>query len=308
MPAHLARLITTLRNAPPQATLARAWRAARRDEIASSTALAGARLERPAINALIDRGIASGDFPLSDYLLVRDYASAADYAASRLPFATGDPRPLLALADIRQLHALAAASEVSGKPGAWRIATVALADGMVAPPPWLVPREVDAFLERFAHAPPDAEIERWIAQALARFTRLLPFASANGRVARLIADALLARRGLPPLIVPPRAAAAYRAALARAHAGVNEPLVRIVERALTHTLEGMLASRASEDPADHLVPLATLVPRALVARYYKAAQRGRLRHTLRDGRIYVTRAWLADYALPIAKRIRKESV
>lgn len=274
--------------------MARAWREIRREEITQSTALAGAALDRPAIDALLDRGIASGDYPLADYLLVRDYASAADYSASRLPFAAGDPRPLLALADIRQFHTFAAKSE-SGAPGAWRGTTVSSADGVVAPPPWLVPREVDVFLERFAHAPPDADTARWIAGTIARFTRMLPFANANGRIARLIANALLARRALPPLIIPGRNHDAYRPAIDRAHAGDAHPLERIVERSLVCSLEELLASRASDDPADDLVPLAAIVPRNHIARYYKAAQRGRLRHTLREGRLYVTRRWLADY-------------
>jgi Fic family protein len=294
MSAQLGRLIAAVRVAPPQATMARAWREIRREDITQSTALAGSALDRPAINALLDRGIASGDYPLADYLLVRDYAIAADYSASRLPFATGDPRPLLALADIRQFHALAARSE-SGAPGAWRSATVSLADGVVAPPPWLVPREVDAFLERFSHALPDEDTARWVASAIARFTRILPFANANGRIARLIANALLARRGLPPLVIPAREHDAYQPAIDSAHAGDAKRLERIVERALVHTIEALLASRASDDPADDLVPLASIVPRNHIARYYKAAQRGRLRHTLRDGRLYVTRRWLADY-------------
>ncbi len=294
MSVHLGRLIAAVRVAPPQATMARAWRDIRRDEIFQSTVLAGSALDRPAINALLDRGIATGDYPLADYLLVRDYAAAADYAASRLPFATGDPRPLLALADIRQFHTLAARSE-SAAPGAWRNATVSLADGVVAPPPWLVPRDVDVFLERFAHAVADEDTARWIANALARFTRVLPFASANGRVSRLIANALLARRGLPPLVLPAREHNTYQPAIDRAHAGEAMHLERIVERALIHTIEALLASRATDDPADELVALASLVPRSHVARFYKAAQRGRLRHTVREGRIFVTRRWLADY-------------
>ena len=306
MDVRLEGLIASLRVAPPQATLARAWRDLRREEITRSTALAGSRLDRISVNALLDRGIASGDFPLADYLLVRDYAQAADFAASRLPFVTGDPRPLLALADIRQLHSLAAKSEPGQTPGAWRIANVALAHGVVAPPPWLVPREVDAFLERHAHAPTDGEVARWIARVLARFTRILPFAGANGRVARLIANALLARRGLPPFVVPTRAFDAYPDAIDRAHAGSYERLDRIVERALAYALETLLASREPADPSDELVPLASIVPRRSVARFYKAAERGRLRHTVRDGRIYVTRRWLADYALPIRERVRKE--
>jgi len=294
MSAHLGRLIAAVRVAPPQATMARAWRDIRREEIAQSTTLAGSTLNRAAINGLLDRGIAGGDYPLADYLLVRDYAVAADYSGSRLPLATGDPRPLLALADIRQFHALAARSE-AGAPGAWRNATVSLADGVVAPPPWLVPREVDAFLERFARMLPDEDTARWVASAIARFTRILPFANANGRVSRLIANALLARRGLPPLVIPAREHDAYQPAIDRAHAGDAKRLERIVERVLVHNLEALLASRVSADPADDLVPLASLVPRSHVARFYKAAQRGRLRHTVRDGRIFVTRRWLVDY-------------
>ncbi len=285
------RLLAVLRALPPQAAAARELRVLRRESVAASTRIAGSSLAPREVAALLDRGVALGAHPLDDYLLVREYADAAAYAWSRrAPIAPS--RAWAAVDEIRRLHTLAVRSESTVPAGAWRAANIATSpDGLVAPPYWLVPREVQALVERVnaaVGARPDALV---IAEAIARLERIAPFASANGRVGRLFADVLLARRGYPPFAIEDRRRAAYLAASAHARTGSPLGLARAIAAAMTRALRRMEAATRNEP----LVMLADLVAPRERAAAYKAAQRGRLAVVERDGRTYSTATWLATY-------------
>ncbi len=283
--------LAVVRRLPPRGAAARELRLLRRESIAASTRIAGSALAASEVSALLDRGTAVGGHPFTDYVLVREYADAAAYAWSRrAPIPPS--RAWAAVDELRRLHTLAVRSEPEALPGAWRIANVAPgADGLVPPPYWNVPREVQALAERVNAAigtRPDALV---VAEAVGRLERIAPFASANGRVARLFADVLLARRGYPPFAIEDRRRAAYLAATAEARAGRPHALAAIVAGAVARALRRMEAA-LRDDP---LVPLADLVPPNERAAAYKAAQRGRLTVVERDGRTYSTAAWLAAY-------------
>lgn len=69
--------------------------------------------------------------------------------------------------------------------------------------------------------------------AHAEWLRIHPFANGNGRTARLWANYLLVRYGLPPVVrLRPRPDAGYGAAAARAMAGDRAPMARFIRRML----------------------------------------------------------------------------
>ena len=69
--------------------------------------------------------------------------------------------------------------------------------------------------------------------AHAEWVRIHPFANGNGRTARMWANCVLVRYGLPPVVrLRPRPDAGYRAAGARAMAGDWEPMARLIRRML----------------------------------------------------------------------------
>jgi Fic family protein len=287
--ARIDELVALVRAAPPSAALRGAFATLRLEEIAGSVRLAGARLDLTEVRVLVERGRALGGHRLEDYLIVRGYAEAAAWAAGQ----GTRPRHLTA-DDLRTLHRLAVRG-INGDAGAWRTRNLPpLTDGTVPPPYWMVPFETETTVGRIALGETEPA-PLALARALARLSRLRPFATANGRVARLVANLLAYRRGLPPLVLDARTRRAYDAALRAADARDLDPLAQVVGRVLIRGLERL--RDAAEPPAD-LRPLAAFADEAGTDALYKAAQRGRLRVVRRDGRLYTTRAWLDAYRPP----------
>ena len=278
-------LAALVRAAPPSTALREVFAALRLEEIVGSARLAGARLDFTEVRGLLDRGRALGGHRFDDYLLVRGYADAAGWAAAQ-----GTRRVPVSTEDLRNLHRLALRG-ISDDAGAWRTRTVApLADGTVPPPHWLVPFETETYVGRLALGADDPA-PLALARAIARLVRLQPFPSGNGRVARLVANLLAYRRGLPPIVLDARARRTYSTALRAALAGDATPLARVVGTALARGLERL---RDAIEPVEELRPL-TAFGDGPPDRLYKAAQRGRLRVARRDGRLYTTARWVADY-------------
>jgi len=282
--ARIDALAAIVRAAPPAAALREAYAAIRLDEVAGSSRLAGARLDLTEVRALLDRGRALGGHRLDEYLTVRGYADAATWVAQQ-----GTRRSEVSTEDLRTLHRLAVRG-LADDPGVWRVRTVApLPDGTVPPPHWLVPFETETYVGRLALGAADPA-PLALARAIARLVRLQPFASGNGRVARLVANLLAYRRGLPPIVLDSRARRAYAGAVRAALAGNPEPLARVLGIAIARGLERL---RDAIEPAETLQPLAAF---GTPDRLYKAAQRGRLRVVRREGRLYTTASWIGDYA------------
>ncbi len=285
--SRLGTLAALVQAAPPSTALRDAFAALRLEEVVGSAQLAGARLDRTEVRALLDRGRALGGHRFEDYLIVRGYADAAAWAAQQ-----GTRRNPVTTEDLRTLHRLAVRRS-GDDAGAWRTKTLPpLADGTVPPPHWLVPFETETYVGRLALGADDPA-PLALARAVARLVRLQPFPSANGRVARLVANLLAYRRGLPPIVLDARARRSYAEALRSALAGDAAPLARVIGLAMARGLERL---RDAIEPVDELRPLASFAGEGGPDRLYKAAQRGRLRVVRRDGRLYTTAPWVGAYA------------
>jgi Fic family protein len=274
----------------PRATIAREAARLRRDELAGSLAIAGSALTRPELDALIDRGLATGGHPLAAYVAARDHAAAAAWVAEQRPFAPGDPRPLITVEEIRRLHTLATAGRPELRGGIWRLAVASPQPAVISPPPWAVAKETTVLADRFRRPPAAAALPAWLAGFLGRFARIRPFGAANGTAGRLAASLLLHRLDVPPLALPPRRAAEYAAAVLTGEGGDLRPLTGLVAETLLQSGRRLIAASEGEP----LEPLRTLAGPHYAA-LIKAVQRGRLPAIERDGRIYTTAAWIAAY-------------
>lgn len=281
--------LAEVRTLLPRAALAREDAGLRRDELDGSLAIGASPLTRGDLDALLDRGITLGPHRLEAYLAARDLAAAAAWVAGQRPLRAGDPRPLLGIDDVRRLHGMTTASRPESLPGAWRLAVPPPVGGVVSPPPWMVPFEVAALVDRVRHRTAEPLIP-WIATILARFARIAPFVDANGQTGRLVVALLLRRLDLPPLAIPRDRAADYRRDLRTALAGNRAPLADLLHSALDQGCSRLLAAGGDEP----LLPLRTLAGPSYAA-LIKAAKRGRLRSVVRDGRVLSTSAWIAAY-------------
>ncbi len=286
----ISSTIEAVRRLAPRGTIAREAARLRRDELEGSLALAGSPLERPDLDALLDRGLCSGGHPLDAYLAARDLGAAAAWIAEQRPPAAGDPRPLIAVEDIRRLHALATAGRPALRPGMWRLAVASPSPTVVSPPPWAIAKETTILVDRFRQRPAEAAVPAWIASFLGRFARIRPFAGANGPAGRLAAALLLRRLDVPPLAIPRRIAGDYARAVLAAESGTLGPLTALIADTLLQSCRRLIAA-AGEEP---LEPLRTLAGENYAA-LIKAAKRGRLPAIVRDGRVYTTAAWVAGY-------------
>jgi hypothetical protein len=259
------------------------------DEIRTSSALAGARLDRDELSALVERGFVLGGRPFNDYAVAAGYAAAARMVADAEPVRD---RRLVRPGEIVALHALATRYDDRGVPGAWRVTTApTLRSGIVPPPFWLVPREVAGFGRRFGARVTSDEPLLFVARAHQAFTRIHPFTVGNGRVARLLANLMLRRLGLAPFIVGPSDVARYRKALIRADSGDIWPLAAAIGRSVLASLARL---EAAARPGD-LRPISSFARGTAREALYKAVQRDRLRAIRRGRAIYTTRRWIDEY-------------
>jgi Fic family protein len=282
--------LEAVRRLPPRGAIAREWARLRRDELDGSLALASTSLSRDELDALVARGISSGEHPFADFVAARDLAGAFAWVAGARPLLASDPRPLITVEDIRGLHALATAGQPALQPGVWRLAVDPPGTGIVSLPPWLIAKETGALAERFRRRPDPDDVGGWLAAFLGRFARIRPFAAANGRAGRLAASLLLRRQDGVPLAIPRERTAAYRRGLIAAENGNPRELGALIGEGLLQSCLRLLAA-AGDEPLEPLRALAGSNYAALI----KAARRGRLATVVRDGRVYTTAAWIADY-------------
>jgi Fic family protein len=283
-------LIAEVDALPPRAAIARETARRRRDEIDGSLAIAGTPLGRAEVIALTDRGMALGVHPYAAYTVAHDLATASRWVWAQRPYAAGDRRPLITIEEIRRLHTLATAGQPEAYPGTWRIAIVPPHGDVVAPPPWLVPFQAGAFVERFRVRPAAGTLAGWIADLLARFDRLRPFARGNGRVGRLVATLVLRRLDAPPLAFAREHRDAYVRALLAAEGREPDALAALVATTLAASALRLIAA-GGDDP---LLPIRTLAGPDYAA-LIKASRRGRLRSVLLGGRVLTTAGWIAAY-------------
>ncbi len=261
------------------------------DEAWSSLRLADSPLERADAEALLRRGVAVGGYKLEAYIALDDYAAAMRYVrAAPMP---GGRQGFVSMQEIVALHRLVA-RRTSPRPGLLREVTLpAFPGGMVPAPAWLIPQSLTAFVERFRPGPPkDGSPIAWVADAHARYERIHPFDAGNGRVGRALANLLLKRCGLLPLVVRPGDAATYLAALRAADSRNPWPLASLIARSLVRSYALMEAHATRNEDVRPLSEFATDRERASL---YKAAQRGRLRAFRRDGRLWTSARWIAEY-------------
>ena len=280
---------------------ARALAAVRLGEIRASVALAGVAMSDDDVRTVLERRASLHSRPLRDSLVVAGYAAASRWISSEAT-RRDLARPAALLAAVRKVHALAIGPETAleplggppvGTPGGWRPGPAcAYEDGVVPLPPWSIPTAMEALAAKVAARPPAVPPCLWLARAHASVLRIRPFASGNGRTARLLVNLLLARLGLPPWTIDERRRDEYRAALRRAGGGAQWALAYEIALGVGANVDRLLAAIPG---ADALAPLAALADPLDVPRLRKAAQRGRLRHVRRGPAILTTRTWLAEY-------------
>lgn len=285
------------------------WRGIRLEEAHHSTAIEGNTLVLKQVEQLLNEGRAVGNKELSEYLEVRGYANAADWAYGRgLEPASWSEEGLITVSEVRYVHRLAMepvwdvaphpAASSDERPGAFRRHDIQPFPGGMQPPSWT---EIGPLLDtwtsdaRSLSAVDQVLLPEVLAELHARFEQVHPFLDGNGRCGRLVLNLLLVRLGYPPAIVYKRDRDRYLAALKRADQGDCGALGEFLARAILDNLYKFVVP-AIAGP-NRLVPLPALAgdrvsPDALRV----AAARGRLKASkAADGTWRSSRAWVDEY-------------
>ena len=284
------------------------WREVWIEEVHHSTGLGGNSLTRNEVERLLADGRAVGSRLLLEYLYVRGYGDASRWVCQQ----AAEPKALVNLEEICFLHeqttrlssaAIHKTASSPEEPGRFREHELQVSADGITPVSWrFVPAEMEKWLAQAneleaIQKQPEAQAIREVAEALARihsrFVKTQPFATANGLVARLAANLLLVRGGLPPAIVQKRQRSAYQQALQRADLGDFSQLADLFAQGIFRSL----AWFAQPELEEGLVPLSALATEEInVAALRVAAARGRLRAKRPlGGRWLSTPEWVADY-------------
>ena len=288
------------------------WREVWVDEVHHSTGLGGNSLSRNEVERLLADGRAVGSRLLVEYLYVRGYGTASRWVCEQI----AEAKSLVTLEEICFLHeqttrlswAATQSRLAKESPGSFRERELPASAGGITPVSWrFVPAEMEKWLAQAnelvaVEIPLTQELPEALARSHSRFVKTQPFATANGLVARLAANLLLVRRGLPPAIIQKRQRSAYQQALQRADLGNFGQLAELFNQGMLRSL----AWFAQPEPEEGLMPLSALATEEInVPALRVAAARGRLRAKRPPGgRWLSTPEWVADY---IATRHRRQS-
>lgn len=285
------------------------WRDIWHLEAHHSTALEGNTLVLREVELLLERGRAVGAKPMREYLEVKGYADAADWAYSQA-LEPGDwaPEGLISIAEIREIHRRCMTpvwtvephpdARDSEGPGHFREHEIAPFDGGMAPPTWpIVASELQLWTTQLQALVTDASrpLAERIAEAHNRFECIHPFIDGNGRTGRIVLNMVLVRLGYPPVVILKQQRPAYLASMQQADRGEYGALGELLARAMIDNLNRFVLPSVA-GPA-RLVPIASLADdRISQVALRLAAQRGRLDATQgSDGLWRSSRRAVDDY-------------
>lgn len=288
-----------------------------------STAIEGNTLVISEVEQLLSEGRAVGSKRLREYMEVKGYANAADWAyrvagwvhgADTLPLDYETDTRIISLQDVRHLHhsTMALVWDVEPHPdaapeegpGSFRQHEIAALSSGLRPPTWpTVPAEMNSWLAETNKL--ESQMENFpeaIAKVHRDFEAIHPFLDGNGRTGRLILNLILVRLGYPPAIIYKGDRSRYLRALKRADTGEYGALGEFIARAILDNLYKFVVP-AVAGPA-RLVPLAALATDDMNATTLRAAaNRGALQATKGpDGQWRSSRKWVEEYAKSRYKR------
>jgi fido (protein-threonine AMPylation protein) len=296
------------------------------EETHNSTAIEGNTLVLKQVRLLLDEGRAVGDKELREYLEVQAYSEAARWVYEQaLPTSSWTSGQLVTLTEIREIHRLVVEPvwkhfppdylDHGEGPGSFRMKDILPFDNGMQPPEFTaVPSLMSDWLgQATAVRPPSMHPIEHAGLAHARFEQIHPFRDGNGRSGRLILNLMLVRQGYPPAIIFKRDRNKYLAALGAANVpgrsgpladalalrGPRAPrelgrLTELIARAVKHSLDRFLLPGLAGP--HRLLPLTALARTDISATgLRRAAEKGRLAATLREGRWYSSPAAVDRY-------------
>lgn len=252
-----------------------------------SDAIEGNTLTLQETKLILEEGITIGGKPLKDHIEARNDAEAFDLM---MEFVHSEKK--ISQEMIQQIHAFVMKGLIL-HPGQYRTGNVRITGAKNQPPSYL---KIVELMDDYIH-----QIETLNLQPIKKasyihheFVRIHPFIDGNGRVARLLNNLYLMKKGYPPIIIQKEERKKYYATLHKADLGHPSDFATFLARLVHESLQYYLSSFVNEE---QLVLLSELSKETKYSQEYLSlrARQGKLDAVKIDNIWYSSKRALKEY-------------
>lgn len=214
-----------------------------------SDAIEGNTLTLQETKLVLEEGVTIGGKPLKDHIEAKNDAEAFDLMIELV-----HAKKSISQEIIQQVHE-AVTRGILQNPGQYRIGNVGIAGSATTPPSYLkIIRLMDEYIQDIQKL--SLHPVKKAAFIHHELVRIHPFLDGNGRVARLLTNLFLMKKGYPPIIVKKTDRKRYYRALDKADHGDLSEFSNFVARAAHESLQYYLSSFVEEERLIHIKELA----------------------------------------------------
>lgn len=214
-----------------------------------SDAIEGNTLTLQETKLVLEEGVTIGGKPLKDHIEAKNDAEAFDLMIELV-----HAKKSISQEIIQQVHE-AVTRGILQNPGQYRIGNVGIAGSATTPPSYLkIIRLMNEYIQDIQKL--SLHPVKKAAFIHHELVRIHPFLDGNGRVARLLTNLFLMKKGYPPIIVKKTDRKRYYRALDKADHGDMSEFSNFVARAAHESLQYYLSSFVEEERLIHIKELA----------------------------------------------------
>lgn len=258
-----------------------------------SDAIEGNTLTLQETKLVIEEGITIGGKPLKDHIEARNDAEAFDLMIELV-----ESKKKVSQEIIQKIHEFVTKG-ILKNPGQYRTENVAITGAKIRPPSYpKIIKSMDEYIQN---------IEKLKLHTIKKasfihheFVRIHPFIDGNGRVARLLTNFYLMKKGYPPIVVQKEDRKNYYKSLNKADLGDLSDFATFIARVVNESLQYYLSSFIDEE---RLVMLSDLSKKSDYSQEYLSlrARQGKLDAVKIDNIWYSSEKALKDYQKSVKK-------
>ena len=233
-----------------------------------SDAIEGNTLTLQETKLVLEEGVTIGGKPLKDHIEAKNDAEAFDLMIELV-----HAKKSISQEIIQQIHE-AVTRGILQNPGQYRIGNVGITGSATTPPSYLkIIRLMDEYIQDIQKL--SLHPVKKAAFIHHELVRIHPFLDGNGRVARLLTNLFLMKKGYPPIVVKKTDRKRYYHTLDKADHGDLSEFSNFVARAAYESLQYYLSSFVEEE---RLIPIKELAEYTLYSQEYLSlrARQGKL--------------------------------
>ena len=258
-----------------------------------SDAIEGNTLTLQETKLVLEEGVTIGGKPLKDHIEARNDAEAFDLMISLV-----NSKKKFSQEIIQKIHEFVTKG-VLKNPGQYRTENVRITGAKIRPPSYhKIVKLIDEYIQN---------IEKLKLQTIKKasfihheFVRIHPFIDGNGRVARLLTNFYLMKKGYPPIVIQKEDRKKYYRSLNKADQGDLSEFAMFIARSVNESIQYYLSSFIDEE---RLVTLSELSKRSDYSQEYLSlrARQGKLDAVKIENVWYSSKRALSDYEKSVKK-------